>query len=417
MNILQVNTLDIRGGAARVAYELHQTLNQSDHDSAKYLVRKKYSTDPDVAALESTPSHLQPILTKLSEVTRRDWTSSYRNLTNLIHRQRANDVSGYNSDQILDHPWFSQADLVQLHNLHGNYFSLDTLLALQQKKPLVWTLHDLWPITAHCAYTFEALKPNGFYQCRDLLDPPSLAWNNRRQLETIKAQVYQHLKVHLVSPSQWLTDKVSASVLKNSPLTIIPNGIDTQVFTPTKNKSRLRQKLNLDPNKVIIGCAAYGGDKSYWKGGEYLTATSQAMTSNAVQFLSIGGTNTGEIIGTGHLDEASMVADFMGACDMFIHTARAENFPLVILEAMACGLPITSFEVGGIPEQIVKGKSGYTIKPYDTKSFIQALTLLCHDEPKRRSFGHFNRQRAVAYFDKKLMYQRYQQLYQSLIES
>jgi len=150
--------------------------------------------------------------------------------------------------------------------LHGRFFNLRTLEKMSQLKPVVWTLHDEWAITPHCAYTLEGTKlKNGLYVCPSLDTQPRLLWDNTAKLAERRLEIYTHSKLHIVTPSKWLLDRVNQTALGAQPQTLIPNGIDTNIFIQTDQASA-REKLNLPLDKKIVLFLAVAGKANTWKG-------------------------------------------------------------------------------------------------------------------------------------------------------
>src|SRR3989344_4581047 len=175
MIILQINTTDIRGGAARVAYSIKQGLEKRGHQTTMF-VGQKYSSDADVNILNDKKSLSGKIRRKLAY-----WL--------------ANDIDVFSSNYILKTQEFKKADIIHCHNLHSNYFNLVTLKMISALKPIIWTFHDMWPITAHCAHSFDGtLKNNGFFTCPSLEIYPPIAWHNEKYLEKRKDYIYENSK-------------------------------------------------------------------------------------------------------------------------------------------------------------------------------------------------------------------------------
>src|SRR3989338_427987 len=259
MNILQVNTTDTLGGAGKVAYSIKNELEKMGHSST-FLVSRKYSQDNDVKLI-------------------RPYSNFKRRLLKKVTYYLANDLDFFPANQILKMPEFQNADIVHCHNLHTNYFNLRTLEKISKLKPVVWTFHDMWPITAHCAHSFDgALKQNGFFTCPSLDIYPPIAWHNEKYLENKKAKIYANSKFHIVTPSKWLAEKVSRSILKDKDLSVIYNGIDNSVFRP-HDKQKCRQELNLPADKKIILIVAKRGQSNPWKGGNYAREAIKTLKS------------------------------------------------------------------------------------------------------------------------------------------
>lgn len=374
MNILQINTADTKGGAGKIAYCLQNELKKQGHESA-LLVSRKYSQDDNVRLIRPNNNLRRRILKKLTYYL-------------------ADDLDFFPSEHVLKMPEFKTADIVHCHNLHTNYFNLSTLEKISALKPVVWTFHDMWPLTAHCAHAFDgALKENRFFTCPRLDIYPPIAWHNEKYLENKKAKIYANSNFHIVTPSKWLADKVSQSVLKDKPLSVIYNGIDTSVFRPY-NRTNCRQELNLPQDRPVALIVAKGGASNPWKGVTYAQEIIKAFTGHSVAhsgsnipfFVNLGGETgqTGQNLkSVGYIADRETLAKYYSAADMLLYPSIADNCPIVVLEAMACGLPIVSFNTGGIPELVEHKVNGY-IAEYknanDLKNGLEYLLNLSSQE-------------------------------------
>ena len=317
-------------------------------------------------------------------------------------------------------PEFKSADIVHCHNLHSNYFNLSTLEKISAVKPVVWTFHDMWPITAHCAHAFDgALKDNGFFTCPSLDIYPPIAWHNEKYLENKKSKIYKNSNFHIVTPSKWLAGKVSQSVLKDKPLSVIYNGIDTSVFKP-RDKQKCRQELGLPAEKRIVLVVAKGGQFNPWKGGEYAQEAIKALKSDyRAFFVDLGGdTNqtADNVKMVSFIGNEDLLVKYYSAADMLLYPSIADNCPLVVLEAMACGLPVVSFNTGGIPELIEHKMNGYIAKYKDADDLKNGveylLNLPVHETEK---MGQYSVNKIQAGFTIQKMTNQYIELYKSLL--
>lgn len=369
MNILQINTLDKKGGAAKVAYSLKQEFEKKGHTTSMFVGRK-YSDENNIKILNDTRSFSGKIRKKLVY-----WL--------------ANDIDVFSSDHILKTPEFKRADIVHCHNLHSNYFNLGTLEKITKSKPVVWTFHDMWPITAHCAHAFDGkIKKSEFFTCPSLDIYPPIAWHNEKYLEKKKAKIYANSNFHIVTPSKWLAEKVGQSILKDKSLSIIHNGIDTSVFKPLRSDlGRLRSDLGLPLDKRIILIVAKGGASNPWKGGNYAQELIKAFKSDSrAFFVDLGGEigQTSQNLKTvNYIADPNTLAKYYSTADILLYPSIADNCPMVVLEAMACGLPVVSFATGGIPELVEHKINGY-IAEYknveDLKGGINYLSNLSPEE-------------------------------------
>lgn len=401
MRILQINTADTKGGAGKVAYELKNELFKRGHTST-LLVSRRYAKDDDNVILIRPENNLRrKILKKLTYYL-------------------ANDLNLFPSEHIFKMPEFKNANIIHCHNLHTNYFNLRTLKKMSATKPVVWTFHDMWPITAHCGHAFDGkIKDNGFFACPSLDIYPPIAWHNEKYLERQKRKIYEKSNFHIVTPSQWLADKVSQSTLKNKPLSVIYNGIDASIFKPY-NKQESRQLLSLPRNKQIILIVAKRGQSNPWKGGNYAQGAIEAfMGHSGAFFVDLGGDSNEtnfNIKTVSYRSDPTTLAKYYSAADILLYPSIADNCPLVVLEAMACGLPIVSFNTGGIPELIEHKINGY-IAGYknsnDLKAGLNYILNLSPQEIEKMKQYSINKMRTG--FTSEKMADQYIELYKSLL--
>ena len=367
MNILQINTVDTKGGAAKVAYSLKKELEKMGHETSMFVGRK-YSDEKNIKILNDVRSFSGKARKKLAY-----WL--------------ANDIDIFSSDHILKTPEFKSADIVHCHNLHGNYFNLGTLEKMSAIKPVVWTLHDMWPITAHCAHAFDGkINEKGFFACPALGILPAIAWHNEKYLEKRKVGIYKNSNFHIVTPSKWLANKVAQSILGNKPLSVIHNGIDTNIFKPLRSDlNLLRSDLGLPTNKRIILVVAKGGASNPWKGGNYAQEAIQAFRGDSRAFFVDLGGDTGQDSPTlktvGYVADQGTLAKYYSAADILLYPSIADNCPLVVLEAQACGLPVVSFATGGIPELVDHQKTGYIARYKDIADIITGIQWMLSRSP------------------------------------
>lgn len=402
MNILQINTLDKKGGAAKIAYSLKEELEHRGHETSMF-VGKKYSNDENVYSLNNSSKFINRVKRKLSY-----WL--------------ANDTDFFSSDHILKTREFKKADIIHCHNLHTYYFNLSTLKKISRLKPIIWTFHDMWPITAHCAHSFDGkLKDTGFFTCPSLNIYPPIAWHNEKYLEKRKRSVYEKVNLHIVTPSKWLADKVGQSVLKNKSISVIYNGINTSIFKP-HDKQECRRLLDLPPNKQIILVVAKKGQLNSWKGGNYAQEVIKTfMGDSRVFFVDLGGSTNqtnNRVKTVSYVEDRIALAKYYSAADMLLYPSIADNCPLVVLEAMACGLPVISFKTGGIPELIEHKVSGY-IAEYENTDDLQTgikylLNLPLHEIEKMK---YNSSDKIKTSFTLELMADNYLKLYTQILNS
>lgn len=299
-------------------------------------------------------------------------------------------------------------DIVHGHNLHGGYFDLRALASIGARVPTILTLHDMWLLTGHCAHSLDCERwTTGCGRCPYLgLDPAvrrdATAENWRR-----KQAVYARSRLHIATPSLWLRDKVAASMLVPgiASMRVIPNGIDTTVFRPA-SRTRAREALGL-PLDIFIVLLTTGSRGSMWKDDVTLRETIHRLRERPASFqtLFIAVGRASAVAGTGGATTRSIpfqhdprtMAQYYQAADLYLHAARADTFPLAVLEAMACGTPVVATAVGGVPEQIkplaleavrsggIADATGVLVAPGDSARMADAVeALLASDGARAR---------------------------------
>lgn len=372
MRIVQVNTHDIQGGAAKVAYDLYHSLKHLGYDS-RMLVGLKTGTEKDIEFIGSSRSfpsrlaaaHLRPRLRRFDEK---------------YGLQYFFEDSGR---QLLKHEAVKNADVVHFHNTHGGYLNLWAIQEVSQKKNVVWTLHDMWALTGHCAHSFDCHKwKTGCRKCPYIDTYPSLRRDTASFLWKIKSRCAQRSNLVITSPSKWLSGLLAESFLSNKIIETIGNGVDTSIFAPG-DKAVARCKLNLPSDKFILIMTADNIKVNPWKGFDYLINALRLISESSKRklFLVIIGNyeefkfaDLGlEGLCVGRLKEPCIIAEYNRASDVFLLPSIAENSPLVLLEAFACGLPVIGFDIGGIPELILDKKTGYLSKYKNTADFAKGI--------------------------------------------
>lgn len=395
LNILIIGTVDNKGGAAGVGWTVGEGLRALGHD-VKYIVGYKFSRSPNVYELSKPP-----ILGWLDQFLPIKLTPLFRYFRSFL---LANDIDMGASREILSHPWYKRADIIHCHNLHGSYFRLSTLATMAREKRVVWTLHDMWAITGNCVYTNnKEVWQQGISTKTRMMEYPPMLWNNSKYLWENKKSIYAKAKdLEIVVPSIWLKDRVTSSILKDKSVSLIHNGIDTSTFIPG-NKSKLRTKLNLPKDKRIIAFVAQGGEHDPRKGWSYIAdiATNHLNDANLL-FLCIGGKEDKEeanIRYIANINDPRLLSSYYAASDVFLFTSLAENCPLVILEALSCGLPVVSFAVGGVPELVLHKKNGYIAKYQDGNDLGNGLDwILGLSVDKLEKMSLSNRSRIKQHF-------------------
>lgn len=437
--IVQANTHDDAGGAARVMRDLHEGLLRAGEDSM-LAVGHRRTTDDSVRLMDSN-KYRNPWsrfwLAAESALEQASVSFKGKGRLGALLADVALPAQGLAIRRGVDyfdypaawHPddWADSADLVHLHNLHGEYFDVRALPMLTARYPTVLTLHDAWLLSGHCAHSFACERWRiGCGSCPDLSIPPPVKRDGTAQNWCRKRDIFAASKLYVATPSRWLMDRVEASILAPAvaEARVIPNGVDLEVFKP-RDKRRARAVLGLPHGAHVLVFAAHGGRTNPWKD----FATIEAAAIQASQMLDhelilvvIGGRSGSEDLGSlrlhyvSHLSDRDLLARYLAAADVCVHAARAESFSLWLGESLACGTPAVSVRIGGIPEVVKDGVTGLVVGPGDVPAFAHAVVTLLQDDRLRTSMGKAAHEYATRNLSLKRMVDTYRDWYHELVE-
>ena len=310
-------------------------------------------------------------------------------------------------------------NIIHLHNIHGGYFQTNLLPKLAKIAPIVWTFHDMFPITGHCAHSFECEKwKTGCGNCERLDIYPSIKKDRTKFLWNYKNRIYNSADFTIVTPSLWLKKCVEQSFLKNKEVRLIYNGIDLETFKKN-DKAEARSELALPQDKKIVLFSANGGVKNPFKGGDFVFQSFEKLKNRSdILFLNIGGKNeekSANWLDFGYIKEPQTMAKLYSAADIYLFPTLADNCPLTAIESLACGLPVVTFETGGVPEIVENNKTGFLVKYKNGEMLTEALEKLLDDDDLRQKMSE-NAVAASKRFSSKRMALEYLKLYEELLK-
>lgn len=309
-------------------------------------------------------------------------------------------------------------DIIHLHNIHGYYINYMVLFEYLRSVdiPVVWTLHDCWTMTGHCAH-FDVIGCECWktecYKCPLKRDyPKSLLLERSKRNYNLKKQLFTSVKNMTIVPvSRWLGEIVKESYLGCYPCMVINNGVDIQLFSPIEND--LRTQLNIGDRTVLLGVA------TAWKDDKGLQEFIRLSENPNYQVVMVGVPEEikrnlpHSIIAINRTNNQQELAAYYSMADMLVNPTYADTFPTVNLEALACGTPIVTYRTGGSPESVTE-ETGLVVDKGDFDALVKAI-----EEVRAKGKAHYSsacRQRAVALYNKDDRYEDYIKLYESLLQ-
>lgn len=301
-------------------------------------------------------------------------------------------------------------DIIHLHNLHGYYLNMPILFDYINKNNLkvVWTFHDFYPLTGRCAVPQECeLFLNGCNsKCPNRNNYPYAIIHKEHKMFLKKKKLLSSIKdLKIVTPSNFLAEYVKKSYLNKYDIEVIHNGIDLNKFK--YEQSDLKEKLGISKDKIVLLDVML--PISVHKGIAYINKLANEL-DDQYQILLIGRNDDNiplskKIIHIPFVKQEELHL-YYSIADLFINTTISDNYPTVDMEAIACFLPVVSFDTGGSKE-IVTSDVGKIVAKKDYKSFKKEIELTLKNPPKKENFSSRRNE-----FDEKLMVNKYLKFYQ-----
>ena len=381
MRVLIVNTSEKTGGAAITASRLKEALINNGV-KAKMLVREKETDNLSVVGLAPSWHLKYNFLWERFRI----WN------TNGMSKEHLFDIdTGLCGTDITSLREFKEADVIHLHWVNQGFLSLNSIgRILHSGKPVVWTMHDMWPFTGICHYARECENfVNECGNCPLLKNPKPNDLSNRSLLR--KERLLSQANVTFVACSRWLADQASQShLLRGLKVTSIANPINTQTFRP-RDKETARHNCRLPLDKKLILFSAYRTTMPI-KGLKYLTDAcklyNEAHPEMREQIAVVAvGKDTDQIANLfpypvypmGYVEDENRMAAIYNACNAFVIPSLQDNLPNTVVEAMSSGVPCVGFKTGGIPQMIMHKENGYLAEAGKAEDLKRGLEWIFGD--------------------------------------
>lgn len=269
-------------------------------------------------------------------------------------------------------------DVIHLHNIHGYYINVEVLFKYIKTcgKKIIWTLHDCWSFTGHCAY-FDYIGcdkwKTGCFRCSQKKEYPTrIGPDMSKRNYKLKYELFTGIKdIVLVTPSQWLADLVAESYMNKYPITVIHNGVDTNIFKPTE--SNVKERYRCKGKKIILGVAAVWDKR---KGLDSFIELSERL-DESYQIVLVGLSKEqieqlpSNVIGVKRTNSVQELSELYSAAYVFVNPTLEDNYPTTNIEALACGTPVISYRTGGSIESAAK--YGCVVEKNDIQGILNEL--------------------------------------------
>ena len=407
--ILHLSTYQGNGGAGRAAYALHRAMVDSGLNS-RMRVGVRETADPTVE------SGGRKRLAASSVLDRRIWSLQKSPNTTWRSVARFGCVSAQelNSDP---------CDIVHLHWVTDGFLSIEEIGKIQ--KPVVWTMHDMWPFTGTEHYTEDSVSARWRLGYSKEHRPADERGPDIDRYTYLRKHRNWETPLNLVPVSSWLGTLASESALTPSwPIRVIPNVMNTSDFTPF-NREEARAQLGISSDTPLVVFIASAGIDDERKGWDLLHGAMQFVTKEIPDagVLVIGPVTEEQrardfgfpVLWAGELNGNQAINLAIAAGDVSAVPSKADNLPLTALEAQACGRAVVAFSIGGLPDIVDHHVTGHVAQAFDVADFAAGIIKALEDARAENHWGTAARERALRLWSPQAVVPAYLDLYEELL--
>lgn len=370
MKIIHLVNTD-EGGAGRATIRISKSINElCDNNTSKILVARRTKKINTISSLEVKKiNKLQRMInSQINKISIKKYKTS-----SLF----SNSKLGFS---IINNPLIRECDIIHLHWINDALLSYNELERLKKiGKPIVWTLHDMWPFTGGCHYDDECEKYKKICgECRVLNS------HKRKDLSTKiqnkKKYIYSKMNITIVGCSNWITDCAKESTLfKDKECLNIPNCIDIKRYKPI-NREMAKNILNINTDKKIILFGAMSATDDKRKGFKYLLEAIKKLDKNKYTCVIFGNDSEDneiqkymDTIYVGNIEDDYSLALLYSCADVFVAPSIQENLANTVMESLSCGTPVVAFDIGGMPDMIKHKINGYLAESFNHESLTRGI--------------------------------------------
>lgn len=419
LKILFLNSSDTHGGAAKAAYRLFCALREQG-ESVKMLVRDKATNDPDVISCldferKGWLGKIDKFIWKIKNRIRKQKWKKYPDRESVF----LNDLD---SVSLLSAIKSIEFDVLHLHFVANRFLDLHELTKIN--KPIVWTLHDSWAFTGICHFFYDCKRYEQSCGCCPMLhsDNPN---DFTHKIWKTKNSIYQKTNMHIVTPSNWLgTCASQSSLFSDFPLTVIPNGINTQLYRPMP-VAEARKSIGLKDDKFYLLFGAVNATDDSNKGFDLLLDALKYLEQTIgkkIELIVFGAdkpTNKPDfgfpVAYMGIIRNENTLVEIYNAADVVIVPSRSENFSNIILESMSCRTPVVGFDIGGNSDLIDHKQNGYLANAFDTMDLANGIEW-CLENNSSEILSISTQKRVETEYSLSRVSNKYLSIYNKLVE-
>jgi len=412
LSAIHLNHSDISGGAARAAYRIHYALRGADVDSQMWVdvaTSGDWTVVGPATKVSKGLSRVRPILGSIV------FKPFFKTKNPIIHSPAillSGRVGKLNN---------SHGDVLHLHWVQGDMLSVADMGQL--RKPVVWTLHDMWAFCGAEHYTEDYRWRDGYVKrnrptYESGFDLNRWTWQRKRK--------HWQRPMHIVTPSRWLAQCVRESdLMRGWPVTVVPNCLDTNKWKPLA-KGLARDLLGLPKGVPLLLFGAMGGGNDPRKGFDLLLQALQHLRGELkelelVVFGQLAPKSPPDlgfpIHYTGHLHDDLSLRALYSAADVMLIPSRQDNLPNTGLESLACGTPVVAFDVCGLPDIVQHQHTGYLAKPFEPEDLARGIQWVLADSDRYNTLCQQARAFAVKQFANAIVAPQYKAVYESAIKA
>lgn len=405
IDILQLNTVT-NNSTGRIMHDIQRDSDSRGYSTLSIVGRRKVYTDVPCVKYGNPISFW--IHVGITTVFDRHGFGSYFYTRKIVDRIRQENPR-----------------VIHLHNIHGYWIHIPTLMRYlrdEYKGKIVWTFHDLWPITGHCAY-YSAIGCDKWQsECSNCMNrkqyPISLLLDSSKRNYKDKKKFFSSLKnLTIVVPSDWMKSQVEQSFMREYPIKVINNGIDTVVFDynrmSAENLQLVRKQYAIPENKrIILGVASIWDERKGLR--EFIGISEQVSDQYAIVLVGLNKRQIANlpngIIGIERTENRDELVALYSLADIFINPSKEESFSLVTVEAQACGAPCIVNDVSAVGD-LVNDCNGVVLHAYGIDDYVSAIR-----EIEQNHYSRSDVRKTAAKYTNEHMLEKYLSLYGELLE-